>query len=128
MYQEWRGDDPVKFVWLANAERRHLTPGQKAFAALETKRFYAGRAKENQRAAGQYDRHPEQEQLFENFQKAAEQPEPVKAKRAGGCLGPIGPILPETFTPRAQGVNWYHVIPIYFYHMIKIKQSNPGIK
>lgn len=29
-YQEWRGDDPWEFVWLANSERRHLTQIQKA--------------------------------------------------------------------------------------------------
>jgi hypothetical protein len=28
-YQEWSGDDPWKFVWLANSERRHLTQMQK---------------------------------------------------------------------------------------------------
>ncbi len=68
LYNDFTGDDPIEFVIKANSNRRHLTPGQKAFASLEAKRLYAEKAKENQVLSGKYDRFGNN-QVFQNLEK-----------------------------------------------------------
>lgn len=48
-FREYKGNDPAGFVLSLNLERRHLTPTQRAFIALDLVPYYEQAAKERQR-------------------------------------------------------------------------------
>jgi len=84
MYEVYDGDDPIRFVMLSNKDRRHLTAGQKAFAALEAEKMYAEEARKRQQG-GQGGI-----LLLENFPKANSE-EPVHATEKAADLFGVNP-------------------------------------
>lgn len=55
IFQAYAGDDPISFVISKNVHRRHLTPGQKAFVALELEPMYAEQASKRMLAGKKSD-------------------------------------------------------------------------
>ncbi len=77
IYKEFDGDNPVQFVIRANINRRHLTPGQLAFCALEVEKLLAEKAKEKENKRKQT--------TFQSFEKSTD---PINsAKEAAEQVG-----------------------------------------